>query len=254
MILWIIKDGQKTGPFEDYEVREMIREGKVKRDTRVWHEAAEEWLLASDVGVLASELREPAKEPGPIEVSLAPFRGWPRLGARVIDFMIYGTILDLLSVALGVNLMGDADSSGWYVIGIILPVIIMEAAMVGSIGYTPGKWILGMRVETVLGQKLSILQAFVRSTRVWVLGVGMFVPPMMIIGCSMSLWFGKKKGRMLWDLQGGFHVVGGQITKKRIVLFWAILFLIMTINISPYFPEILAGDEQGLQEKLLRKR
>ncbi|MDA7539418.1 DUF4339 domain-containing protein [Akkermansiaceae bacterium] len=38
MILWIIKDGEKSGPLEDYEVREMIREGKVDRDTRVWHD------------------------------------------------------------------------------------------------------------------------------------------------------------------------------------------------------------------------
>ena len=41
MILWIIQDGEKRGPLEDYEVREMIREGKVGRDTRVWHEGAD---------------------------------------------------------------------------------------------------------------------------------------------------------------------------------------------------------------------
>jgi uncharacterized RDD family membrane protein YckC len=140
------------------------------------------------------------------------------------------------------------------VIGIVLPVILMEAAMVGSLGFTPGKWLLGLRVETLGGQRLSIGQALVRSMRVWVLGMGMFLFLMMIIGCSMSLWFGKKKGGMLWDLQGGFQVKGRQLTPKRIAWFWVILVGVISINALPYLSEILAGDEQALQEKLLQKK
>jgi uncharacterized RDD family membrane protein YckC len=136
----------------------------------------------------------------------------------------------------------------------VLPVILMEAAMVGSLGFTPGKWFLGLRVETLGGQRLSTGQALVRSMRVWVLGMGMFLFLMMIIGCSMSLWFGKKKGGMLWDLQGGFQVKGRQLTPKRIAWFWVILVGVISINALPYLSEILAGDEQALQEKLLQKK
>jgi hypothetical protein len=70
----------------------------------------------------------------------------------------------------------------------------------------------------------------------------------------MSLWFGKKKGGMLWDLQSGFQVKGEQLTPKRIGWFWVILVVIISINALPYLPEILAGDEQALQEKLLQKK
>lgn len=255
MVLWIIQDGEKTGPFEDYEVREMIREGKVNKATRVWHEGAGGWLPASELGILAGEFEKPEESaPEVIEVRLAPFRAWPRLGARVMDYMIYRSILHFLSVGFDVNLMGGVDSSGWLVIGTILPVILMEAAMVSSIGCTPGKWLLGMRVETVLRQGLSTGQAFVRSMRVWVLGMGMFLPLMMLIGLCMSLWFGRKKGGMLWDLQSGFQVTGGELTNKRIAWFWGILVLLIVANMIPYLPEILAQDEQGLQEKLLRRR
>lgn len=253
MILWIIKDGEKSGPLEDYEVREMIREGKVDRDTRVWHEGADGWLSASDLGVLASEFKVPKEKQEAIQVRPAPFRAWPRLGARMIDYLIYELILHCFSIACGVNLWKGVESSGWVVVGIVLPVILMEAAMVGSLGFTPGKWLLGLRVETLGGQRLSTGQAFVRSMRVWVLGMGMFLPLMMIIGCCMSLWFGKKKGGMLWDLQSGFQVKGEQLTPKRIAWFWVILVAVISINALLYLPEILAVVEQSLQEKPLQK-
>ncbi|MDA7669133.1 hypothetical protein N8582_01660, partial [Akkermansiaceae bacterium] len=109
------------------------------------------------------------------------------------------------------------------------------------------------KVETLGGQRLSTGQAFVRSMRVWVLGMGMFLPLMMIIGCCMSLWFGKKKGGMLWDLQSGFQVKGEQLTPKRIAWFWVILVAVISINALLYLPEILAVVEQSLQEKPLQK-
>ena len=252
MILWIIQDGKKLGPLEDYEVREMIREGKVSRDTRVWHEGADGWLSASDLGVLANEFVAPEEKRELIQIRLTPFRAWPRLGARLIDYLIYESILHSFSILCGVNLWKGGDSSGWVVIGIVLPVILMEAAMVGSLGFTPGKWLLGLRVETLGGQRLSTGQAFVRSMRVWVLGMGMFIPLMMIIGCCMSLWFGKKKGGMLWDLQSGFQVKGEQLTPKRIALFWVVLVVVISFNSLLNLPEILTLLEQGVQEKPLR--
>ena len=252
MILWIIQDGKKLGPLEDYEVREMIREGKVSRDTRVWHEGADGWLSASDLGVLANEFVAPEEKRELIQIRLTPFRAWPRLGARLIDYLIYESILHSFSILCGVNLWKGGDSSGWVVIGIVLPVILMEAAMVGSLGFTPGKWLLGLRVETLGGQRLSTGQAFVRSMRVWVLGMGMFIPLMMIIGCCMSLWFGKKKGGMLWDLQSGFQVKGEQLTRKRIALFWVVLVVVISFNSLLNLPEILTLLEQGVQEKPLR--
>jgi|GEM_PF-2542122 len=36
MKFWIHRNGEKQGPIEDYEVRAMIREGEVERDTLVW--------------------------------------------------------------------------------------------------------------------------------------------------------------------------------------------------------------------------
>tara|TARA_B100000963_G_C22196615_1_gene481221 strand:- start:261 stop:473 length:213 start_codon:yes stop_codon:yes gene_type:complete len=68
----------------------------------------------------------------------------------------------------------------------------------------------------------------------------------------MSLWFGKKKGGMLWDLQSGFQVKAEQLTPKRITLFWVILVVVISINSFLNLPEILTLLEQGVQEKPLR--
>ena len=49
MQYWLIEDGEKKGPLEDYEVRDMIRKGKVTGESKIWHEGADGWVSASEV-------------------------------------------------------------------------------------------------------------------------------------------------------------------------------------------------------------
>lgn len=249
MVFWLIKDGEKAGPFEDYTLREMIRAGEVTAESKVWHEGAEGWMAASTVSILANEFEKKEALPPPLPIIIPPFLAWRRFGARVFDYFLYLLILKLM----GVNVLPDpnVEPSPFLFIGRLLPVILMEAALVSSVGFTPGKWLLGLRVESILGHKLTTGHGFVRSLRVWILGMGMMHHLLLILGHAVTLWFGLKKGAPIWDLQGGYCVRGRQIRQTHLVVFWLALVAVFTLTMVLAWPEIepLVAAEIAAQEK-----
>ena len=258
MLLWIIRDGEKTGPFEDYEVREMIRVGKVSQETRVWYEGAEGWMSACEVGVLSGEFLEEEVLPPPIPIIIPPFQAWRRLGARVFDFFLYQLILVTVLRLSGMpmNSSPGEGPSAMDLIAVLIPAILMEAALVSAFGFTPGKWLMALRVENVRGKLLPISHALVRSLRVWVLGMGMMHPILLFLGHAITLWFGLKKGAPLWDLHSGFRVMGSELNCRRIVLYWALfvgLFVLMTVvmwpEIQPMWEESMRQIEEDMKNR-----
>ena len=241
MQFWFIENGEKQGPFEDYEIRSMIREGRVKSSTRVWFKDAESWVEASEVHLLNGEFQVSSDE---VEKSVdeilppTPFLMWRRFGARWFDHLIYQTILIIGLRLGGVPIFPDPNNppSGVMIVGLLLPVIIMEGALVSSLGVTPGKWLLNLQVMTNTGRLLTTGQAMIRSMRVWVLGMGMREPFILILGHLFNLWIVKKKGAPLWDLTSDFRVVGSPLPKSRLIIFWFAvfaLFMFFTILVYP---------------------
>jgi len=249
MVLWLIKDGVKCGPFEDYEVREMVREGEVGEETKVWHEGAEGWVPAPAIAVLTGEFEKKVEPPPPIPLAMPPFRPWLRLGARFFDFILYSAILNGIFVLMGVTLGGQQNSAGWLIVAMLVPAILMEGALVSSFGFTPGKWLLGLRVETRRRERLTTGQALIRSMRVWILGMGMMEPILMFLGHSLSLWFGLKKGALLWDLQSGFQVSNLSLTTKKVVIYWVLLIVICGAKIALVLPEVWPQVEEEMRRQ-----
>lgn len=250
MLLWIIQDGEKTGPFEDFEVREMIRDGKVTRESRVWYEDAEGWMAAHEVGVLAGEFAKEEVEPPPIPIVIPPFLPWRRLGARVFDYFLYQLILVTVLRISGLPMSPETSDgpSAWHLIMVLVPVILMEAALVSSFGFTPGKWLMALRVENIKGQLLTTGHALIRTMRVWVLGMGMMHPLLLILGHAMTLWFGLKKGAPLWDLHSGFRVMNGELTTQRVVLFWGLLFAVFVMITIVMWPVVEPMWEEQMEQ------
>jgi uncharacterized RDD family membrane protein YckC len=242
MVFWIIRDGKKEGPLEDYEVREMIRDGELGGETRVWHEGADEWTPAAKDGLLAGEFVQEKEDPE-IEVEVIqrePFRAWRRFGARFFDFFLYTLILTAASRLSKVPLLPDPGEvpSVWFMIGTVLPAILIEAALLGSVGFTPGKWLLRMRVENLDGRRLTTGQAFVRSLRVWILGMGMREPILMLLGHILSLWVGLKKGVLLWDWQSGFEVRSKPLDGKCLTRYAVAFLAMIVISFWLVWPEL----------------
>jgi len=236
MQFWLIDNGEKSGPFEDYEIREMIRKGEVTAYRKIWHEGADGWISAKEVSVLQSEF-EKAVEPLPIPEELLPkppFLYWRRFGARWFDCSLYLVIIFGLFKAGGLTLGSENNEevSMGDVFLIVLPFVIMEGALIGSFGFTPGKWLLSLRVTGPEGKLLSTGTAIIRALRVWVLGMGMGHLILLPIGHLIALWMGRKKGAPLWDFPLGHRVEGTPLIPGRVVTFFVLFTAIVVASVA----------------------
>ncbi|MFJ6853415.1 RDD family protein [Streptomyces sp. NPDC091271] len=108
--------------------------------------AAEE--MGADFGYRGQRLGLPQEGPG----SIAPLGR--RFGALFIDWVV------CMVIAYGLLARGDQQSAGNWALGVFL---VMSFLTVGTVGSTPGKRILGLRVIAEDGGRLGIVRVVVRS-------------------------------------------------------------------------------------------
>ena len=169
MELWVIQEGEKTGPFNDYEIRERIESGELDAETRVWHEGAEGWKKLSEVEIFRSEFEErmvepeePAKLPPPLPNPPRPFI---RFLARWFDFFLYLLLVFSVMRVMGVDIAA-ALLSPMFVALHLIPWVVLEAIAIHLRGTTPVKWLLGLRVQRRDGSLLNLSASVLRSFRV----------------------------------------------------------------------------------------
>ncbi|MEU0298480.1 RDD family protein [Streptomyces sp. NPDC006175] len=108
--------------------------------------AAEE--MGADFGYRGERLGLPQEGPG----SVAPLGR--RFGALFIDWAV------CMVIAYGLLARGDQQSAGNWALGVFL---VMSFLTVGTVGSTPGKRILGLRVIAEDGGRLGAVRVVVRS-------------------------------------------------------------------------------------------
>jgi len=77
----------------------------------------------------------------------------------------------------------------------------------------------------------------------------MMEPILMFLGHSLSLWFGLKKGALLWDLQSGFQVSNLSLTTKKVVIYWVLLIVICGAKIALVLPEVWPQVEEEMRRQ-----
>ncbi|GHB23769.1 MULTISPECIES: RDD family protein [Streptomyces] len=108
--------------------------------------AAEE--MGADFGYRGERLGLPQEGPG----SVAPLGR--RFGALFIDWLV------CMVIAYGLLARGDQQVAGNWALGVFL---VMSLLTVGTIGSTPGKRILGLRVIAEDGGRLGAVRVIVRT-------------------------------------------------------------------------------------------
>ncbi|QGV80980.1 RDD family protein [Streptomyces ficellus] len=108
--------------------------------------AAEE--MGADFGYRGERLGLPQEGPG----SAAPLGR--RFGALFIDWTL------CMLIAYGLIARGDQAAAGNWAVGVLF---LLSVLTVGTIGSTPGKRLLGLRVISVDGERLGFGRVVVRS-------------------------------------------------------------------------------------------
>ena len=198
------------------DVLSMLQLGELKPDTLGWHTGCEQWLPLRELPALAdAELDMPptdaADQPEPIAVELgeklppnlppllfdvvlpSPFS---RFLARMVDMSLYATTL------LGILYAAHVPFSGAFqpfILTFWLPLILLEACLLTQCGTSPGKWLLGIKLQFTKGRR-SFPAALLRSVMAFIMGLGCMYPPLFFLMLTISFFSVRRRGVSLWDV------------------------------------------------------
>lgn len=202
----------------------------------------------------------PAIRPGvPQSDCIQPVRcPWRRYFARMLD-VTFGTLIlwIILSLIFRVNVGNIGTFGNWLLTfvewGIWLPI---EALLLSRWGTTPGKWIMGIRVEHEDGRKLFFVEAIDRTWLVFIKGMGANIP----IYSIYRLWKSYKAARdgNDDDLEWEWNTNSVQVVKERECSGWrpavlvaayaAVIFVASVIAVFPGYYPPCRGSELTVEE------
>jgi len=158
-------------------------------------------------------------------------RPWVRYWARLLDYIIgiplIAFIVAVVGYAILPSITNDIVKNEFSIAFLSLTIWrFIEAPLLSSWGYTPGKWLLKVMVRDNDGNKLTYKKALTRAVYVFVYGEALGVPI-----ASMITWiiaYGKltSNGITSWDRDGQIDV-----THQKIGVFRAIVAIIVIIGI-----------------------
>lgn len=171
----------------------------------------------------------------------ACYHPWMRLLARGVDWSLYHVLISALAaLVFRVNLLRTSALGEWFMgLAALIFMCLVEPLWLHSWGWTPGKWIFGLKVRRADGGKLSLPEAWSRSWRVFSRGYGFYIP-------LYNLWRLWKCYRCCKDMEDCPWDYGEErrYTKEDRPLSWlmwlgaqaACIFLVVVVLLQSYLP------------------
>jgi len=168
---------------------------------------------------------------------------WRRYFARMFDLSLMAfPIIMAMSLLIPfkpysqVTLKSGLKSYGNLLNIISLPIwLIVESWLIATFKTTPGKWMWGITITDVEGQKLSFSRALKRSIGVWTDGMWLGIPLFSAIAAALNHERLKKNHTTSWDKAGNIQYRHDEITLFKVLLiilcFIAISFLMSFGNL-----------------------
>jgi uncharacterized RDD family membrane protein YckC len=279
MDVYVMKDGRREGPYQPFRLREMLEEGNLTPLDSVWHEGMENWQALGETeslrGVLRREPVEPAVPETPTatapvpkfreegELTLAVVRArramaWRRFFARQMDLHIsIALVIPALAALNLTDIWSVLIPNPWYLA--VAPAAVwigIETVMLALLGWTPGRFLLGLRVLRRDGGQVTFLQALQRSALVWVGGIGFGLQPGYLLPVAQWMygwWSLQKRGITLWDHSAGTTVQATLLNRWHVTGIALLLAVFTALNIwlmlsAPLPDRISEKDRASIEE------
>jgi len=138
----------------------------------------------------------------------AKTRPFSRVLARVVDYSLFAVV-----VSIGIEFYAGAWNPfgrfGMAVAAIWIPIawIPFEALLLTSAATTPGRFLLGIRVEDSGGEPPALGPALRRSFRVWAEGIACGIPVLSAFAIIRSGLILRRDSEAPWDRVGGLETI-----------------------------------------------
>lgn len=271
MDIYWIEDKKRKGPVTVPDIIARIQMGELEATTPAWHKGCSAWMPLRDLPAMADfralfevplpqqnteEENEPTEDkigelltptdketiqrtqeekaqlpPIPVQmVKTAPI--FSRFLARMTDYAIYATvtmgIIYLLKLQFN-ELLLPTNPIFW------IPALLVEALLLSKYGNTPGKWLMGIKIQPLQHnmQRLSFPYALSRSFGVFIFGVGCFIHLLPIIMLTVAAINCNKGSLSLWDRRANTLPIS--VPYKTPSIFICIAIIFMAIQAVSYF-------------------
>lgn len=262
MDIWLIQDGEKVGPYNDYEIRSRIESGELTADIPAWHEHLDHWTPLDEIdsfhqsfAALEANKRQPsATDPSPTELvdstedeTLRERHAGRRFWARMLDLHFYGGAWWLLMWLSGRDLE-LLYTEAWTRMLLFVPWFIIETLLIHRFATTPGKWLLNIKVLNLDGSKLSLRASILRSVRILFMGIGFGIDLLMLLCMTLS-WIGVQKlGRPLWDRVGGHFVDTQPLNRYKVMLYIGSFLFALWLQMIVLYPYTSPHSIEAMEE------
>lgn len=264
MDIWIILDGEKSGPIHDFDIRKRIESGELSPTTPAWHEGLGAWRPLGEISLFSGEFDRPAADAGPPTVPQKDSAGgvlppplpekahlMRRFWARWLDLYFFAGIWWITMWIVGRDIE-DTLNNPWVLLFQYIPWFVIEVFMLHRLATTPGKWLLGIRVLNNNGSFLSLPEASRRCARVFFLGIGFGWGILCIICQIMAVVTTRRIGRPLWDHAGGHRITATPLQPVGVAVYVIALFIALQLQwivVAPYAIETAEKAFPALKEQ-----
>jgi uncharacterized RDD family membrane protein YckC len=267
MDIWLIKDGERSGPFHDYEIRRKIGAGDLEASSPAWHEGLPEWTTLSEIALFREEFikkPEPEEPPAPSvppplpvapPVTVEKPRIFRRFWARWFDIYLYVGVWWFLMWLTGRNIE-SLFTNPMVAMTRLIPWFVIETLLIHRFGTTPGKWLLGLKVTNLDGSKLSLGQSTRRALRVYFIGIGFAIPYVMLFCMALSAFTARRIGAPVWDHAGSHAVTSKPLSPWKLLTLIFAFFGALQLQfgvISPVVMKMMAKDLNSEEGKPLKE-
>lgn len=141
-------------------------------------------------------------------------RPWIRFWARTLDTYTFSIVAGAAIVVAYPSAFAGETNDQVFGMLLLFAWVFAESIFLSSIGTTPGKWLLKIKVEHQSGS-VSFDDALRRSFKVWWRGMGIGFPIAMLITNLVAFKNLKKNAETTWDADSGFTVTHENIGVVR---------------------------------------